>query len=132
MTLSRLGAVRRLKDNGRGRVYKMGRLLCKINYADGKLTFVKPQDNDVVVSYMFNVSNHGTKPKVVEMTLKSEPITAETKKLDWKPRPPTGPNPIEPGQYYGDLGTPWNNDGIICRGWSSIRMEILWTRLRKR
>ena len=70
-----------------------------------------------------------TPEKEVRLNLVSTPIKAKVRKLEWKPKPPTGPDPIKPEQYLGSWGTAYNKDGARCCGYMCIPvLQDLWGR----
>lgn len=71
----------------------------------------------------------GPKGKTVKFKMVTSVIKAKPGKLLWKPKPPTGPDPIKPEQYLGSWGTPYNKDGARGCGYLCLPvLQDLWGR----
>ncbi len=60
------------------------------------------------------------KTQEVRFKVYSSPVTAKAGPIFWKPKPPTGPDPIKVDQYFGKCGTRYNAEGRRRAGWKSI------------
>lgn len=69
-------------------------------------------------AYLFDSGPQMKKLKVYKMKLTSSPVKAGP--VFWKPKPPTGPDPIKVHQYLGSCGTRYNAEGRRRTGWKSI------------